>query len=57
MLVQAGSSVVERQAYTLVVTGSNPVRPTNDLKGILEFFERSGGGIFFLDNFEVFFGG
>ena len=49
--------MVERQAYTLVVTGSSPVRPTNDLKGILEFFERSGGGIFFLDNFEVFFGG
>lgn len=49
--------MVECQAYTLVVTGSNPVRPTNDLRGSLEFFEGSRGGVFFLDNFEIFFGG
>ena len=49
--------MVERQAYTLVVTGSSPVRPTDDLRGSLKFFEGSGDGVFFLDNFEIFFGG
>lgn len=55
---QAGSSMVEHQAYILMVTGSIPVRPT--LTGNrevlfgdegLEFFEGGGRGGFFVNYF------